>query len=182
MAGQLYCWTESGLWVQDPEAKEFRLFEASETLVGVTVDRLDRLVLTESRRIRRFAPDHTLMASLDLPVPAVTEAVLDDRGRYLVGTRRGLEEWTYAGRMVALLDPAVPASAPLLTPDGTGAWSAGDWTVHLWSGFRMPPFGWSQDGGGSGRPFSAHRPTSVAVRAVNWAAATKAGSGRPSTG
>jgi hypothetical protein len=85
-----------------------------------------------------------------------------------VGTVGGLEVWTYDGRSLGILDPSPPAASALLTDSGWVVWSDTDWTVHVWKGFRPPPFGWAQDGGGPGRPFRAHRPSSVAVRAVNW--------------
>lgn len=169
MAGDLCTWTETGLWRKDADADRFRLFDPSPKLLGVVSDRQDRLILTEADRIRRIGTDGTLLGILVLPRPAVTASALDDRGRIVVGTEAGVQLWTYDGRMMGTLDPTPPASAPFLTDRGLAAWSSTDWRIHLWTGFVPPPFGWSQDGGGSRRPFSARRPASVAVRAAHWA-------------
>jgi hypothetical protein len=168
MAGDLYCWTETGLWRKAFDAPAFTLFVPSPSLLGAVADRQDRLLLTEPGRLRRLAADGATLTDIALPRPARTAAVLDDRGRIVVGTEGGMEVWLYDGRFLGTLDPSPPASPALLTDRGLGAWSASDWTIHVWAGFKWPPFGWPQEGGGPGRPSSARRPASVAVRAVNW--------------
>lgn len=168
-AGQILCWTDAGLWSQGPAPGPFTAFDGAGDILGVTVDRQDRIVVTTPDRVRRFSPDRSQVTSVPLPRPAVVAAVLDDRGRTLVGTARGLEEWTYDGRFLGLLGDAAPAAPPVLTDQGLAAWGQQDWKVQVWSGFRLPPFGWAQDGGSPGRGFSARRPASVAVRSVNWA-------------
>jgi len=167
--GDLYCWTETGLWKKSYDGLDFVLLDRSTQLLGVTVDRQDRLVLTEPHQLRRLSPSGLVQSTISLVNNAVTSSALDDRGRILVGTTKGLEAWTYDGRLLETLDPTEPASAPLLTDKGLGVWSTSDWKIHVWGGFRWPSVGWPQEGGGPGRPFSARRPTSVAVRAVNWA-------------
>ena len=169
MAGDLYLWTEAGLWMKGVDAAGFRLIDRSTRLMGVVVDRQNSLLITEPERLRRVAPNGTLLSVTVLPRPALTTSVLDDRGRVLVGTSAGLEVWTYDGRWLATLSNSPLAAAPLLTEEGLGVWSDRNWTVHVWAGFRWPPYGWPQDGGGPGRPFSARRPASVTTRAQNWA-------------
>ena len=168
MAGDLYCWSPQGLWRKGFDDPQFTLFDRSSRLLGVAVDRHDRLILTEPGRLRRLAPDGTLQSVTVLPREAITSSVIDDRGRIVVGTTGGLEVWTYDGRWLGTLDPAPTASRALLTDKGLGVWSSSDWKVHLWMGFQLPAFGWPQVGGGPGRAFSARRPASIAARAVNW--------------
>jgi hypothetical protein len=167
LGGDLYSWTETGLWKKGYDASAFTLFDGA-SLLGVTVDRQDRLVLTEPARMRRLSSEGALLSTAVLTQPAVTAASLDDRGRMLVGTASGLEVWTYDGRRLTVLDSAVPAAELLLTDAGLGVWSDADWNVHVWTGFRRPPYGWPQSGGGQGRAYSARRPASVAVRSANW--------------
>jgi len=169
MGGDLYVWSGSGLWCKRPSESNFQLFDPAPQLLGVTTDRLDKLVLTEPNRLRRMAPDGSLLSEIPLPRSAQTAAVLDDRGRIVVGTKGGLELWAYDGRSLGILDPVVPASSLLLTDHGKGVWSDLNWKLHVWSGFLKSEFGWSQEGGGPGRAFSAHSPSSVSARAVDWA-------------
>lgn len=169
LSGQLFCWTDGGLWFQGASDTPFGLLDSATDILGAAVDRQDRLVVTQPFQIRRFLPDGRVISTVVLPHRAITAAVLDDRGRYLVGTSSGLEEWAYDGRFLGVLDPTPPASAPLVTDQGLALWSSVDWNLHFWTEFRLPPFGWAQDGGSQGRGFSARRPTSVALRSVNWA-------------
>jgi hypothetical protein len=166
--GSLSIWTDTGLWLKGADESRFRLIDPSPRLLGVVTDRQDTLVVTEPGRVRRLTADGRMLSVTVLPRPAVTGSALDDRGRVLVGTAGGLEMWTYDGRWLATLDEAAPASAPVLTDGGLAVWSDAAWGLHIWSGFRWPPLGWPQDGGGPGRPFAAKRPASVASRAANW--------------
>lgn len=168
VGGDLYTWTEQGLWKRNLGEEAFRLFDAAPGILGVLVDHQDRLILTESQRLRRLTRDGALLSTVSLPSAAVTASTLDDRGRILVGTNAGLQVWTYDGRFLATLDEQTPASAFHFGAQGTGAWSSVDWRVHVWSGWRWPVFGWPQEGGTPGRTFSARSPASVAVRAAAW--------------
>lgn len=168
LGGDLYVWNESGLWKKPSEGAAFLRFDPSPSLLGVVVDRQERLILTEPTRIRRLDPSARLLAEIRLADEAVTGSALDDRGRVLVGTRAGLQVWTYDGRLLATLDKAAPSAPLQMSDQGRGSWGSTDWRFHLWAGFQKPAFGWSQDGGGAGRPYSARRPSSIAVRSVNW--------------
>lgn len=166
--GNVYVWTDAGLWVKKFDEAEFTLFDRSPQILGVVVDRLGRLLVTEPTRLRRINPQGTLLSVTVLPRPAVTGSVLDDRGRVLVGTSEALEAWTYDGRLLSILSDRSPAAGALLTDRGLGVWGTSDWKVHIWTGFRWPPFGWPELGGGPGHPFSARRPASMAIRSANW--------------
>lgn len=168
MGGDLYSWTEKGLWKKARDGTGFAPFVLSPGILGAAVDRQDRLVVTESLRLRRFSASGGLVSQIPLPFPAVTASALDDRGRILAGTTRGVEVWTYDGRLLAVMGRAPPAAAPQLSAQGLASWGGADWSVHVWQGFRLPAFGWPQDGGTPGRSFAARRPTTVASRAVNW--------------
>ena len=168
MAGDLYVWTETGLWLKGADAHGFSLVDRSTKIMGVVVDRQNRLLVIEPERFRRTKTDGSQISTTLLPRPALTTASLDDRGRVFFGTAAGLEAWTYDGRWLGTLTGSPLASAPLLTDRGLGVWSDADWKVHVWKGFRWPPFGWPQEGGSPGRPFTARRPESVASRIESW--------------
>lgn len=168
MGGDLLCWTEAGLWRQDPDAAVFRLLDGPADLLGVAADRQDRLVTARPEGLQRLTADGRLLGEIRLPRKAVTGPVIDDRGRILIGTTAGLESWAYDGRFLGILDPVAPVAAPVLTSQGGAAWGGSDWTVHVGLGYRLPPYGWAQEGGGPGRAYSARRPTTVALRSVNW--------------
>lgn len=169
LAGNLLIWTDTGLWLKGIDATGFVLFDRSPRILGVVVDRIGSLLLTEPDRLRRVSPGGTLLSVAVFPRKAVTASTLDDRGRVLVGTTGGMETWTYDGRLLETLGTAPPVSSAVLTSQGLVAWSDEDWKLHVWTGFLEPPFGWSQDGGGPGRPFTSRRPSSVAARVVSWA-------------
>ncbi len=168
MRGDLFCWTEGGLWRKGYDDSGFSLIDRSVSLLGVVSDRQDRLILTEPNQLRRIGNDGARLSVIPLPRKAQIAAVLDDRGRILVGTVGGMEAWAYDGRLLGTLDTNPAASSPLLTDRGLGAWSSSDWKVHVWSGFQWQAYSWPQTGGNSGRSFSAKRPASIAARSVNW--------------
>jgi len=168
-SGALSLWTAEGLWRRPATGPAFELWLRAEGLLGVTLDRLDRLVVTEGRRLRRLAADGTVLSSIDLPRPAVTGASLDDRGRILVGTTGGLEAWAYDGRFLGTLGDSPPVAPLLITDRGLGVWGAEDWRVRVWTGFRLPVGAWAQDGGDPGRAFRGTRPAPAALRAAPWA-------------
>ena len=94
--------------------------------------------------------------------------MVDDRGRFLVGTTGGVELWAYDGRFLGVLDPHPPASDLLVTDRGVGAWGDSQWTLHLWKGFRWPPYGWPVAGGNPGRSYASSGGATVAARAADW--------------
>lgn len=168
MGGDLYCWTTTGLWKKDYDSPGFVLFVRATEILGVVVDRQDSLVVTEPSRLRRLSAEGGLLSTLPLPRPALAASTLDDRGRVLVPTAQGLEVWAYDGRLLRVLGDQAPVSGFQMGDGGVGSWGSADWRVHVWTGFRWPAFGWPQDGGSPGRQYSARRPATVAVRAVNW--------------
>lgn len=167
LGGTLYCWTPTGLWRRDLEG--FTRVDPSGDLLGVVVDRQEQLILTEPGRVRRLGTDGRLLSSLSLPRSAVVATVIDDRGRMVVGTTEGLEAWTYDGRFLGTFDPSPPVAPALVTAKGLGIWGSVDWRVRVWKGFKLPPFGWSQAGGGPSRAWSVRGPASVALRSAVWA-------------
>jgi hypothetical protein len=164
LGGTIICWTDTAVWRL--EDKSFVLV-AQASALGVVLDGQGKLVVTEPNHVRRLGLDGSLVSQFSLPRLAVTPAVVDDRGRLLIGTSSGLEEWTYDGRLSALLADTPPSPA-LLTETGLGAWGTNDWKVHIWSGFRWPTYGWPQEGGNSERSYAARRPASVQARASRW--------------
>jgi hypothetical protein len=79
-----------------------------------------------------------------------------------------VEAWTYDGRLLSILDPHPPSSELLLTDHGMAAWGDTQWTLHIWKGFRWPPYAWPVAGGGPGRPSTTTGGTSVSSRAADW--------------
>jgi hypothetical protein len=165
LGGIVVCWTDTGLWARGDG--DFIKLDASTSVLGAVVDGQGKLVVTEPDRVRRMGFDAEVLSRILLPRRAVTPAVVDDRGRLLIGTASGLEEWTYDGRLIALLSNS-PPSPVLLTETGAGAWGTDDWKVHVWSGFRWPEFGWPIEGGSSGRSYAAQRSVGMPARVSRW--------------
>jgi hypothetical protein len=165
LGGTVVCWTDTGLWALGD--RSFVRLDPSVSILGVAVDGQGKLIVTEPDRVRRLGFDGAVLSLIPLPRRAVTPAVIDDRGRLLIGTVAGLEEWTYDGRLIARFGDAGP-SPVLITEDGLGAWGTADWKVHVWSGFRWPEFGWPQEGGGSGRAYAALRSAGLPTRVSRW--------------
>lgn len=164
IGGTVVCWTEAGVWRLD--ASGF-IGLASGPVLGAALDGQGGLIVTEPARVRRLRLDGTLLSQIVLPRLATSPAVIDDRGRFLIGTSAGLEEWTYDGRLLARLSGSQP-SRVLLTESGIGAWGTADWKVHVWSGFQWPEYGWPQEGGDSLRSYAARRSAGVQERASRW--------------
>ncbi|MEI8092704.1 MAG: hypothetical protein WCG80_00670 [Spirochaetales bacterium] len=168
LAGNLYLWSETGLWLLDPEMAALRRIYSAPGILGVTSDRQNRLVVTEPARVRRLGPGGSVVVQFSLPHPALAEAVVDDRGRVHVPTSSGLEQWSYDGHFLGTLGSGIPTTAPVLTEAGLLAWGTEDWRVQVWKGGRFAPFSWSQAGGGPARASSTTRPATLVARASNW--------------
>jgi hypothetical protein len=110
-----------------------------------------------------------LQIQINLKGEATGAAVIDDRGRLLVATTDGLQQWLYDGRFAGSLGTDSVSVPPLLTERGLIAWGADDWRVHVWTGGVWAPFAWAQPGGGSRRAWSTTRPATLVARAQNWA-------------
>ncbi len=165
LGGTVVCWTDTGLWALGEQ--NFVRLDPSVSILGAAIDGQGKLIVTEPDRIRRMGFDGQVLSRLLLPRRATTPAVVDDRGRLLIGTGSGLEEWTYDGRLIGVLSDS-PPSPVLVTENGLGAWGTADWKVHVWSGFRWPEFGWPQEGGNSGRSYAALRSAGLPARVSRW--------------
>jgi hypothetical protein len=166
--GTVFVWNSTGLWARSLEENSFRQLDASGDVIGVAADRQGHLIITKAHRFVRTDAVGTVLGSAALPRRALTAAVVDDRGRLLVGTEGGVELWAYDGRFLGTLDSVPVASELLLTDRGAGAWGDSQWTLHLWKGFQWPPYGWPVAGGSPGRSYCSPGDATVAARAADW--------------